>query len=202
MSLHWQGGGPSGARRGHHPVYPKAPGHPVNPVHPGNAPGNAPAHAMMRASDADRERAADVLKAGFAEGRLGQAEYDQRLDRVHRAHTYGELHALLADLPQGPVPMTPQPPQPVVPRAFHPGPLPLPPTNGSATGALVCGILTPMTWGLTAIPAVVLGHKARSEMKYSGERGSGFATAGLVLGYLAIAFWGLMFLTGVGAALG
>ena len=58
----------------------------------------------MRAADADRERAADVLKAAVAEGRLSWDEHRQRLDRVMRAQTYGELRRLIEDLPQGALP--------------------------------------------------------------------------------------------------
>ncbi|WP_369201369.1 DUF1707 and DUF4190 domain-containing protein [Streptomyces sp. PU-14G] len=144
----------------------------------------------MRASHTDRERAIDVLKAGFSEGRLGQAEYEQRLTRASQAQTYAELQMLLADLPQGPVPMPPAPQPPPayqpVPRTFLPAPPP-PRTNGMAIGALVCGILTPM-YGITALPAVILGHLAKAQIRRSGEEGSGFATAGLVLGWLAIGF--------------
>jgi Domain of unknown function (DUF1707)/Domain of unknown function (DUF4190) len=173
MSLHWQSG------QGQH--------------------GQSP---MMRASDADRERAADVLKAGFAEGRLNKQEYDQRLERVHASRTYGELHTLLADLPQGlsPAPVLPQAqPQPV-PQTFWAVPPPPAPTNGSATGALICGILAPLTWGIAAVPAVVLGHRARSEMRRTGERGEGFAATGLALGYLAIGFWIMIALFGLALA--
>ncbi|KAF4407843.1 MULTISPECIES: DUF1707 and DUF4190 domain-containing protein [Streptomyces] len=143
----------------------------------------------MRASNADRERAVDVLKAGFAEGRLSQGEYEQRLGRAYQAQTHGQLQAIVADLPQGPVPQPVPQAQAVlpVPQTFMPAPLP-PPTNGSATGALVCGILSPMTWGLTAVPAVILGHKARAEIRRTGESGEGLALAGLIIGWLSIAF--------------
>ena len=50
-------------------------------------------HASMRASSADRERTVDVLKAGFAEGRLTQDEYNDRMGRAYSARTYGELTA-------------------------------------------------------------------------------------------------------------
>jgi Domain of unknown function (DUF1707) len=53
----------------------------------------------MLAANADRERAIDVLKAGFAESRLTKAEYDDRTARVYAARTYGDLGALVADLP-------------------------------------------------------------------------------------------------------
>ena len=61
----------------------------------------------MRASSADRERAVDVLKAGFAEGRLTQDEYDDRMGRAYAARTYGELAALTSDLPAGVLPAWP-----------------------------------------------------------------------------------------------
>jgi NhaP-type Na+/H+ or K+/H+ antiporter len=42
------------------------------------------------------------------------------------------------------------------------------------------------TMGLTAIPAVVLGHMARRQMRETGERGDGMAVAGLFLGWAGI----------------
>lgn len=144
----------------------------------------------MRASHTDRERAIDVLKAGFSEGRLGQDEYEARLTRAASAQTYGELNLLIGDLPQGPVPMVRPTAPPPVPAQHHPPVartfLPPPPrTNGAAIGSLVCGVLTPM-YGITAIPAVILGHVAKAQIKKTGEEGSGLATGGLVLGWLAI----------------
>ncbi len=171
----WQGGQPA----------PWQGGQPVQ------GPGQVPA---MRASHADRERAVDVLKAGFAEGRLPQQEYEQRIGRAYQAQTQAELQMLVADLPQGPMPQQQFGPPPAVPPTFMPVQPVLAPTNGSATGALVCGILAPVTWGLTSIPAVILGHKARAEIRRTGERGDGQAVAGLVLGWLGISGWLLFFI--------
>ncbi|GLW17440.1 DUF1707 and DUF4190 domain-containing protein [Streptomyces kronopolitis] len=152
----------------------------------------------MRASHADRERAVDVLKAGFAEGRLQQREYEQRITRAYQAQTHAELQMLVADLPQGPVPQAQFLPQRPMPATFMPMQMPPPvATNGAATGALVCGILTPVSWGLTAIPAVILGHKARAEIRRTGERGDGQALVGLVLGWLGIGGWTLFFLLSI-----
>lgn len=53
----------------------------------------------MRASDAERERIAEVLREAVAEGRLEMEEFDQRLDRAYRARTHGELEPLVRDLP-------------------------------------------------------------------------------------------------------
>ncbi|WP_017595382.1 DUF1707 SHOCT-like domain-containing protein [Nocardiopsis potens] len=53
----------------------------------------------MRASDADRERVADRLREALAEGRLDQAEHEERLDELYRAKTVGELALVTQDLP-------------------------------------------------------------------------------------------------------
>ncbi len=55
--------------------------------------------AGMRASDADRDRAAGVLNAAFAEGRLTSGEHDQRLNAAYAARTWQQLRQLTADLP-------------------------------------------------------------------------------------------------------
>ncbi|MFD4575121.1 DUF1707 domain-containing protein [Streptomyces sp. NPDC058417] len=53
----------------------------------------------LRASDADRERVAEVLRDALAEGRLDMSEFEERLDAAYRARTYGELTPLTRDLP-------------------------------------------------------------------------------------------------------
>ncbi|KES07134.1 hypothetical protein BU52_11125 [Streptomyces toyocaensis] len=53
----------------------------------------------LRASDADRERVADVLRDALAEGRLDMEEFGERLDATYRARTYGELAPITRDLP-------------------------------------------------------------------------------------------------------
>ncbi len=136
----------------------------------------------MRAASADRERAVDVLKAGFAEGRLTQDEYNDRMGRAYAARTYGELMALTADLPAGAVP------------AVWPVTVYQPPatTNSLARASLVLGVAEFFTMGLTAIPAIICGHMAKHEMRQTGQRGDGLATSGLVLGYMAVIFWGVL----------
>src|SRR5579875_57984 len=49
----------------------------------------------MRASDAERDRAAEILRTGYAEGRLSRAELDERLAAATRA----DLRDLTCDLP-------------------------------------------------------------------------------------------------------
>ncbi|MFD8572302.1 DUF1707 domain-containing protein [Streptomyces sp. NPDC057694] len=53
----------------------------------------------LRASDADRDRIADILREALAEGRLDAEEHAERIDGVYRAKTVGELEPLVRDLP-------------------------------------------------------------------------------------------------------
>ncbi|MBW1600512.1 DUF1707 and DUF2154 domain-containing protein [Streptomyces sp. JJ66] len=55
----------------------------------------------MRASDAERDQIAEVLRDALAEGRLTTEEFGERLDAVYQARTRSELVPLTADLPQG-----------------------------------------------------------------------------------------------------
>jgi Domain of unknown function (DUF4190)/Domain of unknown function (DUF1707) len=184
------------------PSYGGTPYGPTTPVPYGQQPGygQQPAYGPypygqpryvqpnMLAAAADRERTIDVLKAAFGEGRLSKEEFDSRSTRVLAARTYADLGALVSDLPAGPA-------GPVMPyHGYYPQVAPLPPTNGLALGAMICGIAEIFTLGLAAIPAVILGHLARGQIRQTGERGDGMAVAGLVLGYLAIAGWALVIL--------
>jgi hypothetical protein len=58
---------------------------------------------QIRASDADRERAADALREHFAAGRINEEELSDRIDAVYRATTVQELDHLRRDLPSLPV---------------------------------------------------------------------------------------------------
>ncbi len=143
----------------------------------------AAAHSDMRASDQDRERAAEVLKTGYAEGRLSKDEYDEHLSKIYAARTVGDLAAVTSQLPGGGAALLPVPAGP-------------PRTNSKAVGAAICGVAEFFTFGLTSIPAVMLGHAARNEIRRTGEGGDGLAMTGLVLGWLAVALW-VLFWAGV-----
>jgi Domain of unknown function (DUF1707)/Domain of unknown function (DUF4190) len=160
----------------------------------------------MLASTADRERALDVLKDGFVEGRLTKDEYDTRVSSTYAARTYADLAEVTSDLPGGQS-VVAYPPAPPAIRAYPPpGPVyppypyppyqqaqftyppvyePLPKTNQRAVGAMWCGILG-LFLGVTSIPAVILGILALRQIRRTGESGYGAATAGLVLGLLGI----------------
>ena len=53
----------------------------------------------MRISDAERTEVADRLSKHYSDGRLDQAEFNERLDRAMNAKTQADLNGLFADLP-------------------------------------------------------------------------------------------------------
>ena len=61
-----------------------------------------PPEPTLRASDAEREHHAELLREHAAQGRLTVDELDERLDRVYAARTLGELAPVVADLPAPP----------------------------------------------------------------------------------------------------
>lgn len=63
----------------------------------------------MRASDAERERVAEVLRVAVAEGRLDMEEFGERLDAAYRARTHADLEPLVRDLPAPTASAAPKP---------------------------------------------------------------------------------------------
>ncbi|MFJ8635925.1 DUF1707 domain-containing protein [Streptomyces sp. NPDC093568] len=57
------------------------------------------ATAELRASDADRDRIADILRDALAEGRLTADEHAERVEGALAAKTVGELDVFIRDLP-------------------------------------------------------------------------------------------------------
>lgn len=66
-----------------------------------------PDRRILRASDADRERAVDFLRAHAGEGRLDHEELAERVGRALSAKTLGELSDLTFDLPVEPAVVPP-----------------------------------------------------------------------------------------------
>jgi hypothetical protein len=60
----------------------------------------------LRVSDAERQAVADRLGEHFAEGRLDQAEFDERAGRAMSAKTRADLSGLFDDLPDASRPQT------------------------------------------------------------------------------------------------
>jgi Domain of unknown function (DUF4190) len=89
-------------------------------------------------------------------------------------------------------PAAPYPPPPdFTPYYAAYGAAPMPPqsANGFAIASLTLGIACLCT-GRCAIPAVICGHIALAQINRSGgmQQGRGMAIAGLVLGYIFLAF--------------
>jgi hypothetical protein len=61
-------------------------------------PPDPPSSSPLRASDADRDRVIELLRAAVADGRLDPAEFDERLGAALAARTFGALAPLTADL--------------------------------------------------------------------------------------------------------
>jgi hypothetical protein len=131
----------------------------------------------MRAADADRERAIDVLRAGFAEGRLTKDEYDGRITAVRAARTYGELGTLTQGLPAGTLPSLSPPLR----------------TNKKAIQALQWAVFIPLAplmpplLVLGPMSVLFLAAEAREEIRETGEPGGRLALAASVICYSMIA---------------
>jgi hypothetical protein len=55
----------------------------------------------IRVSDGDREHVAEQLREHYADGRLSSDELDERITRTLGAKTFGDLRAVMTDLPGG-----------------------------------------------------------------------------------------------------
>ncbi len=143
-------------------------------------------YGSMRATDADRDNVHSVLQSAYADGRLTWEEFDARSTALVAAKTYNELAVLTTDL-RGPgqfAPITPYQAAAGLARAPH--------TNPAAICSLCFGIGQVGLPLIGAVVAVACGHAAKSEIKRTGDAGTGLATAGMVLGYLGLAFWLLL----------
>lgn len=89
-------------------------------------------HGQLRASDADREQAVDLIKAAFVQGRLTGDELDVRVGEALAARTCGRLAALTTDI------RTPSVEAVSVPESARARPRPAAIKAGrSATGAVI-----------------------------------------------------------------
>jgi hypothetical protein len=150
----------------------------------------------MRAADADRDRVVEFLNTAYSEGRLSKDEYDARLENAVSARTYAELDQLVADLPGSRADTAP--PVAKITTAVTP----VAKTNGLAIASLACGIAQFAFGPLATIPAIVLGHVARHQIRRTGEQGDGLALAGLMLGWAAVILGIVLIVVGLAIAAG
>jgi hypothetical protein len=100
----------------------------------------------MRASDADRERVVDTLKAAFVQDRLTKDEFDARVGQTLASRTYTELATVTAGIPAGPPQAQPprKPARRQVSNAVRWG------TSGLVTPAILA-----TAWAFTSMPGAV-----------------------------------------------
>jgi hypothetical protein len=99
--------------------------------------GNNPV-SRLRASDADRDRAASVLNEALADGRLAADEHAERLDTVYAAKTHAELVPVLDDLHLSPHPHASPAPAPAT--------APVPARRGARMLAVFGGVSRKGRW--------------------------------------------------------
>ena len=149
----------------------------------------------QRIGDAERDRAAELLREHMAQGRLTAEEFDERIDAALKAKVATDLDPLFSDLP-GPRPgqavATTQPYEtPPWQRAATPAPTPLPPapvlpprssaatTLNGLTGALWVIVPLALTfipggwqhfWWLIFLPMVISMVAGKNESERERER--------------------------------
>ena len=149
----------------------------------------------MRAADADRDRVVGFLNTAYSEGRLSKDEYDARLESALSARTYADLDQVMTDLPAAQATV-------VAPAARTTEVTPVAKINGLAIASLACGLAQFMFGPLATIPAIVLGHMARGQIKHTGEQGAGLALAGLILGWAAVILGIVLIVIGLATSVG
>lgn len=135
-------------------------------------------YSQMRPGHADRDKVIDRLQEAFADGRLADEEYDDRLQRALSAKTFGELSALTRDIPGDrlPQPMSGRFPVPVARRPD------MRPVAAAALGGAGFVGFGPLAW----VPALVLGHQALRTLPKNDDRRA-LAVIGVALAWAGMA---------------
>jgi hypothetical protein len=81
------------------------------------------ARGRLRASDADRDKVIEELKAAFTQGRLAKDELESRAGQAFTARTYAELAAATDGIPAKPIAPVPARPALAGARAWPPAEL-------------------------------------------------------------------------------
>jgi hypothetical protein len=126
-----------------------------------------PSDEHLRVSDADRQAVTDRLSQHFADGRLDQAEFDDRVERAMSAKTRGDLTGLFADLPEAGAPAVTGHPR----RRHHPVLLlALFVVLASAAGHLLWWTVVPVFWLAFVVVAVLLLGRTAGRGRASRDR--------------------------------
>src|SRR3984957_7377213 len=139
--------------------------------------------ASLRASDKDRESAAEVLREAAGEGRLNMTELDERLEAVYEAKTYAELEPIIRDLPHRVI----APASPASPPSSAAEPPAGKPSSGSAV-AVMSGFSRKGAWvvpaDFTAVVVMGGGELDLRDAQFSAPVVNIHATA--IMGAIAI----------------
>ncbi len=134
--------------------------------------------SSLRASDADRDHVAARLHQAAIEGRILAHELEERMARALRARTYGELDAVVDDLPTD-VPVAVVPARSVSLVLMRRYPLAVAVLGcvvGSVLAAMVAAAVTIAASGLWVLPMVaffVFRVKGRRARRYRRDAGLG-----------------------------
>lgn len=101
--------------------------------------------------------------------------------------------------PPPPPPPYQQPPPGYAQQYGYPGYSSSPGTNGFAIASMVLGIV--WLWWIGSVLALVFGYVAKSQIRQTGQSGSGMATAGIVLGWIGVGVLLLIIVLGASGAL-
>jgi len=156
-------------------------GHGAGSPHAPSPPAPSQPPGRFRASDADREKVVDTLKAAFGQGRLTKDELDARIGHALTSQTCADLAALTADLPAGLTGAPPrcQPPRPPMSKVAAGAVLIIPPPVMVAaaliTGSDLLSILSvlvmlvcSMAWIVAGAQLIANWHDRRSRREPPG----------------------------------
>ena len=121
-------------------------------------------YANLRVSDAERTEVADLLSKHYGDGRLDQAEFNQRLDQAMNAKTYADLSGLFTDLPRTEAEATEAPRVTTPRRHRRPGALVLliliVIVIASAAGHVLAWSISPLVW-IALVAAIIYATMLR-----------------------------------------
>ncbi len=114
----------------------------------------------LRVSDAERQAVTDRLAEHFADGRLDQAEFDERVGRAMNAKTRADLAGLFDDLPETGAPAATDGPRPRYRRRHPVLLLALLFVLALTAGHALFWIAVPVLWLGLVVAAVLLASRA------------------------------------------
>lgn len=121
-------------------------------------------------------------------------------DKVTDTIVINDLSPDLANWPPQALPWSPQTPSPQFwpPYGFGAPGLGRVSTNGLSIASLVCSLLGLLLFGVPAILGVIFGFVGRAQIGRSRgtQTGEGLALAGIIVGFVVIAFWVLIVVVG------